>query len=155
MNFTKIEYNFKINNNSKKVSEGKIFNFSQKKWIEMEEVEGYFYNERWCVWESWRKHFYGLWKIFRKFKSQIPGAEKTGDFWASGISVVAHMNNPFVPAAHMNTRFLVTGLGENRKFWFGGGCDLTPMFQIKNLQYFFIKNLNLCAINMIRNIIKL
>ena len=42
MNFTKIEYNFKINNNSKKVSEVKSPIFTQKKWIEMEEVEGLF-----------------------------------------------------------------------------------------------------------------
>ncbi len=61
------------------------------------------------------------------FKTQIPGAEISGKFWASGISVVAHMKNPKVPAAHMNTRFLLTGDGANRKFWFGGGCDLTPM----------------------------
>ena len=80
-------------------------------------------------------------KFSDKFKSQIPGAEKTGDFWASGISVVAHMNNPFVPAAHMNTRFLVTGLGENRKFWFGGGCDLTPMLPDKKSAIFFHKKL--------------
>ena len=80
-------------------------------------------------------------KFSDKFKSQIPGAEKTGDFWASGISVVAHMNNPYVPAAHMNTRFLVTGLGENRKFWFGGGCDLTPMLPDKKSAIFFHKNL--------------
>ena len=76
-------------------------------------------------------------KFSEEFKSQIPGAEKTGDFWASGISVVAHMNNPYVPAAHMNTRFLVTGLGENRKFWFGGGCDLPPTNdekKVKNLR---------------------
>ena len=51
------------------------------------------------------------------------------------------MNNPFVPAAHMNTRFLVTGLGKNRKFWFGGGCDLTPMLPDKKSAIFFHKNL--------------
>ncbi len=65
----------------------------------------------------------------KEFRSQIPGAEKSGKFWASGISIVAHMNNPKIPAAHMNTRFLVTGEGENKKFWFGGGCDLTPMLE--------------------------
>ena len=65
----------------------------------------------------------------KEFRSQIPGAEKNGKFWASGISVVSHMFNPFVPAAHMNTRFLVTGEGENQKMWFGGGGDLTPIFE--------------------------
>ena len=65
----------------------------------------------------------------KEFRSQIPGAEKNGKFWASGISVVSHMFNPFVPAAHMNTRFLVTGEGENQKMWFGGGGDITPTFE--------------------------
>ena len=64
-----------------------------------------------------------------QFRNQIPGAEKNGKFWATGISVVSHMNNPFVPAAHMNTRFLVTGEGDERKIWFGGGGDLTPIFE--------------------------
>mgnify|MGYP006097435601 CR=1 FL=1 len=71
-------------------------------------------------------------KFDDNFKSQVKGTEKSSDYWASGISLVAHMHSPKIPAFHFNTRFLITG-----DSWFGGGGDLTPTITSKKDTDFF------------------
>jgi coproporphyrinogen III oxidase len=67
-------------------------------------------------------HVWGV--LAPEARGQVPGAEASdGRFSACGISLVAHMMNPYVPAVHLNLRYLSTS-----RAWFGGGSDLTPTF---------------------------
>ena len=81
-------------------------------------------------------------EVYGKFpselKGKIPGTKKSTNFWASGISIVMHMKNPFVPAMHFNTRYIYTSYG-----WFGGGMDVTPCIKDGKLKKWLNKNLKI------------
>ena len=83
-------------------------------------------------------------KFTKEFKNEIPGTEKSPNFWASGISIVIHPFSPKIPSIHMNTRFIVT-----QKSWFGGGTDITPTDKkssesIKIAKYFHNELKHIC-----------
>ncbi|MEM6440443.1 MAG: oxygen-dependent coproporphyrinogen oxidase [Pseudomonadota bacterium] len=66
-------------------------------------------------------------------RKEIPGLDDDPRFWASGVSLVAHMRSPKTPAVHMNTRMFWTP----GAWWFGGGSDLNPMVEVEEDTAFF------------------
>ena len=66
-------------------------------------------------------------------RKELAGLADDPRFWASGISLVAHMRSPKTPAVHMNTRMFWTPVG----WWFGGGSDLNPMVEVPEDTAFF------------------
>ena len=70
------------------------------------------------------------------YRAQVKGTKESPKYWATGISLVAHMMSPKIPAFHFNTRFLVT-----QDSWFGGGTDMTPTFENEEDTDFFHSSL--------------
>ena len=132
--FEKIESEFAKKNNLKPKF------FIKKEWKKSKKNEGggiFATIKNGLVFESVGVNFSEVsGKFSKKFKSQIMGAKKNPSYWATGISIVAHMKNPKIPSMHFNTRFIVTS-----KSWFGGGMDATPSMKDKNEERLFHKKI--------------
>ena len=130
--FVKIEQEYLESGDKNQLKYDKLPNFERKTWKRDTEDEsdgggGEMSKMTGNVFEKVGVNISSVYGQFdEKFRSQIPGTEESGEFFATGISLVAHMSSPLVPAVHMNTRFIAT-----QKDWFGGGADLNPMIEDK------------------------
>jgi coproporphyrinogen III oxidase len=121
--------------------DGEPGHFERKAWVRPEGGGGEMSLMRGRVFEKVGVNISTVEGVFSDvMRKDVPGADRLPHFWASGISLVAHMRSPLVPAVHMNTRMLVLSSPESpgeTKHWFGGGMDLTPMVaDAEDTEYF-------------------
>ena len=138
--FQNLESEFSIKNRTK------VVYFKKKLWKKKDPKDGggqYYILRNGQIFDKVGVNHSTVEGVFQKnYKSNIPGTKKNQTYWASGVSVVAHMRNPKIPAVHFNTRFVVTS-----KKWFGGGMDVTPSLKDSNEKKLVHKNLKLVCNN--------
>ena len=138
--FQNLESEFSIKNRTK------VMYFKKKLWKKKDPKDGggqYYILKNGQIFDKVGVNHSTVEGVFQKnYKSNIPGTKKNQNYWASGVSVVAHMRNPKIPAVHFNTRFVVTS-----KKWFGGGMDVTPSLKDSNEKKLVHKNLRLVCNN--------
>ncbi len=126
-----------------KITKKKAKKFEEKKWqkskLKNEGGGTFFLIKNGLVFDSLGINFSEVTgKFHKKFSNQIMGANKNPKYWATGVSVVAHMKNPKIPAMHFNTRFIMTS-----KSWFGGGMDCTPCIKDNKEKKLFHKKIKI------------
>ena len=138
--FQNLESEFSIKNRTK------VMYFKKKLWKKKDPKDGggqYYILRNGQIFDKVGVNHSTVEGVFQKnYKSNIPGTKKNQTYWASGVSVVAHMRNPKIPAVHFNTSFVVTS-----KKWFGGGMDVTPSLKDSNEKKLVHKNLKLLCNN--------